>query len=400
MSIRHAPATGTLPPRLAICEAKGRAQPRRRPVFDACASRMLALGSVFSWMLAGAHKCPRSADGGLPASEFCKYPASKSADRRGRASDHDRLVRENIELDRERSSPFKEEKREKADAEMLRSGGHQTRLKFDRRLCHRPAKEKRGAADGSPVPLTSKPVFPEGTNVHGAAKAEAVRARRGATRGRWRASRHHRAMEEWGIQTTSDILFLGWNCRRRRAAISARHEVPVPEWTVQRQNPNIYLADPFGGGERHHDGRHSPATDKKVIQRPPRQQAATVLSLGNPACALEASRYDTFDKRQRAGRTPDAHPVGVIGGATVNLHPFEAWMERGGPGRKPKRNQQTGFEEFTVDAPRRSRKRKRTSRRPPKARSVEVQSSGPPLLTRAINAPSSLPQARDQAFGI
>ncbi len=216
------------------------------------------------------------------------------------AADHDRFVREIIQITEIEAPPFKEEKRAKAYAEMMRQAGlGDVEIDAEGNVIGL----RKGTGNGPLIAIAAHldTVFPEGTN---------VKVRRQGTKlygpGVGDDSRAlavllamQRALDVAMIQTASDILFVG---------------------NVGEEGP---------GDLRGNDITRAGVGSKRyrVVFRGPGGHSFGSFGLVSPAYAL-GNAIAKLSKMQVPSRPKTTFNVGVIGGGTsVNSIPFESWMD-------------------------------------------------------------------------
>ena len=242
------------------------------------------------------------------------------------AKDHDRFVREIIQITEVEAPPFKEAKRAAAYEEMMRQSGL-TNVEIDDE--GNVIGLRKGTGNGPLIAIAGHldTVFPEGTN---------VKVRREGTRlfapGVGDDSRALavlleiiRAMDAAKIQTSGDILFIG-NVGEEGPG-DLRGMKYLFEKSPYKDRIKMFISlDPFG-----------PASDItvagigskrfKVIFKGPGGHSFGSFGLVNPAYAL-GNAVVKLSKMQVPQIPRTTYNVGVIGGGTsVNSIPFESWME-------------------------------------------------------------------------
>ena len=240
--------------------------------------------------------------------------------------DHDRIVRETIQLCEIEAPPFKEAKRAKVFLEMLRQHGL-TNVEMDAEGSAMGV--RKGTGNGPLVAIAAHldTVFPEGTN---------VKVRREGTRlmapGIGDDSRALavllaiiRAMDAAKIQTSSDILFVGdvgeegpgdlrgMRYLFQKGSYKDRIKMFI---SIDGTGPGSDIITGALGSKRY-----------KVTFKGPGGHSYSSFGLVNPAYAL-GNAIHKFSNMQVPSRPSTTLNVGVIGrGTSVNSIPFESWME-------------------------------------------------------------------------
>jgi acetylornithine deacetylase/succinyl-diaminopimelate desuccinylase-like protein len=242
------------------------------------------------------------------------------------AKDHDRFVRELIQMTEVPAPPFKEEKRARVFADLLKQSGlSDVQADSEGNVIGL----RKGAGRGPLIAIAAHldTVFPEGTN---------VRVRREGTKlfapGVGDDTRALavlleivRAMEVARIQTASDILFIG------NVGEEGEGDLRGMKYLFQRgpykDKIKMFISlDPFGVGN---DVTVGGVGSKrfKVIFRGPGGHSFGSFGLVSPAYAL-GSAIAKLSKMQVPSNPKTTFNVGVIGGGTsVNSIPFESWMD-------------------------------------------------------------------------
>jgi len=240
--------------------------------------------------------------------------------------DHDRFVREVIQITEIPAPPFKEQARARAYLEMLRQ--HRlTNVEMDAE--GNVMGIRRGTGGGPLIAIAAHldTVFPEGT---------AVKVKRTGTTlsapGIGDDSRALavllamiRAMDSANIQTTSDILFVG------NVGEEGPGDLRGMKYLFQRgpykDRIKMFLSlDPAGPGNDITNGAVG-SKRYKVTFRGPGGHSYGAFGLVNPAFAL-GNAIAKFSKVAVPLRPRTTYNVGTIGGGvSVNSIPYEAWME-------------------------------------------------------------------------
>ena len=242
------------------------------------------------------------------------------------AKDHDRFVREIIQITEVEAPPFKESKRAAVFMDMLQQSGL-SNVEIDAEgnviALHK------GAGTGPLIAIGAHldTVFPEGTN---------VKVRREGTRlygpGVGDDSRALavlleivRAMDAAKIQTASDILFIGDVGEEGPGDL--RGMKYLFEKGPYKDRIKLFISlDPFGSGS---DITLAGVGSKrfKVTFKGPGGHSFGSFGLVNPAYAL-GNAIVKLSKMQVPQTPRTTYNVGVVGGGTsVNSIPFESWME-------------------------------------------------------------------------
>ena len=242
------------------------------------------------------------------------------------AKDHDRFVREIIQITEIEAPPFKEGNRAKVFAEMLRQSGL-SNVEIDAE--GNVIGLRKGTGTGPLIAIAAHldTVFPEGTN---------VRVRREGTKlyapGVGDDSRALavllellRAMDAAKIQTSSDILFIG------DVGEEGPGDLRGMKYLFQKgpykDKIKMFISlDPFGWGN---DITTAGMGSKrfKVLFKGPGGHSFGSFGLVSPAYAL-GNAIAKLSKMQVPQTPKTTFNVGVVGGGTsVNSIPFESWME-------------------------------------------------------------------------
>jgi len=240
--------------------------------------------------------------------------------------DHDRIVRETIQITEIEAPPFKEEKRAKAFAELLRQSGLKD-VTIDAEGNVIGIRKGTGLGPLVAIPAHLDTVFPEGTN---------VKVRREGTRlfapGVGDDSRGLavllaiiRALDAAKIQTASDILFVG-NVGEEGPG-DLRGMKYLFERSPYKDKIKMFVSlDPAGPGTEIMNGAVGSKRYKITFSGPGGHSYAG-FGLVNPVFAM-GNAITKISKMQVPSNPRTTYNVGVIGGGTsVNSIPFEAWME-------------------------------------------------------------------------
>jgi acetylornithine deacetylase/succinyl-diaminopimelate desuccinylase-like protein len=244
--------------------------------------------------------------------------------------DHDRLIAEIITLTEIPAPPFKEAARAKAYLDMLRASGL-TDVEQDAEGNVMGVRRGTGPGrDQAPLVAISAhldTVFPEGTDVK--VKREGTRLSAPGigddTRGLAVLLAMIRAMDEAGIQTASDILFIG------NVGEEGQGDLRGVKFLFgkgrYKDRIKFYLAmDGVGDGtEITHGGVGS--RRYRVTFKGPGGHSYGAFGLVSPAFAM-AGAMQKFGRLTVPAKPKTTYSVGVVGGGTsVNSIPFESWME-------------------------------------------------------------------------
>lgn len=240
--------------------------------------------------------------------------------------DHDRFVREIIQITEIPAPQFKEEKRAKAFAEMMRQSGlADVQIDAEGNVLGL----RKGSGGGPLIAIAAHldTVFPEGTN---------VKVRREGTRlmapGIGDDSRALavlleiiRAMDAAKIQTTSDILFIG-NVGEEGEGDLRGMKYLFQKGAYKDRIKMFISLDPFGWANDITTGGLG-SKRFKVTFRGPGGHSFGNFGLVNPAYAL-GNAIAKLSRMQVPNNPKTTFNVGVIGGGTsVNSIPFESWMD-------------------------------------------------------------------------
>jgi len=242
------------------------------------------------------------------------------------ATDHDRFVREIIQITEIEAPPFRETKRGKAFADMLRQSGL-SNVEIDSE--GNVIGMRKGAGGGPLIAIAAHldTVFPEGTN---------VKVRREGTRlyapGVGDDSRALavlleiiRAMDAAKIQTASDILFIG-NVGEEGPGDLRGMKYLFQKGPYKDKIKTFFSLDPFGWGN---DITTAGIGSKRfrVTFTGPGGHSFGSFGLVNPAYSL-GNAITKLSKMPVPQRPRTTYNVGVVGGGTsVNSIPFESWMD-------------------------------------------------------------------------
>ncbi len=242
------------------------------------------------------------------------------------AKDHDRFVRETIQITEIEAPPFKEAKRAKIFMEMLRQSGlSDVEIDAEGNVIGL----RRGTGAGPLIAIAAHldTVFPEGTNVKVRREGSKLYAPGVGDDSRAVAVLLEivRAMDSAKIQTSSDILFVA------DVGEEGPGDLRGMKYLFQKgpykDKIKMFISlDPFGWGS---DITTAGMGSKrfKVIFTGPGGHSFGSFGLVNPAYAL-GNAIAKLSKMQVPQRPKTTYNVGVVGGGTsVNSIPFESWME-------------------------------------------------------------------------
>ena len=242
------------------------------------------------------------------------------------AKDHDRFVREIIQITEVEAPPFKEAKRAKLFAEMLRqSGVSNVEIDAEGNVIG----FRRGIGAGPLIAIAAHldTVFPEGTNVKVRREGTKLYAPGVGDDSRALAVLLQivRAMDAAKIQTASDILFIA------DVGEEGPGDLRGMKYLFQKgpykDKIKMFISlDPFGWGN---DITTAGMGSKrfKIIFKGPGGHSFGSFGLVSPAYAL-GNAIAKLSRMQVPQRPKTTFNVGVVGGGTsVNSIPFESWME-------------------------------------------------------------------------
>jgi tripeptide aminopeptidase len=242
------------------------------------------------------------------------------------AKDHDRFVRELIQITEVPAPPFKEEKRAKVYADLLKQSGiPDVQIDSEGNVIGL----RKGTGNGPLIAIAAHldTVFPEGTN---------IKVRREDTRlfapGIGDDSRALavlleivRAMDAARIQTAGDILFTG-NVGEEGEGDLRGMKYLFQKGPYKDKIKMFISLDPFGVGNDITVGGLG-SKRFKVIFKGPGGHSFGSFGLVSPAYAL-GNAIAKLSKMQVPSNPKTTFNVGVIGGGTsVNSIPFESWMD-------------------------------------------------------------------------
>ncbi len=242
------------------------------------------------------------------------------------AKDHDRFVREIIQITEIEAPPFKEAKRAKVFADMLRQNGL-SNVEIDPEGNVIGVRKGIGAGPLIAIAAHLDTVFPEGTNVKVRREGTKLYAPGVGDDSRALAELLEivRAMDAAKIQTASDILFIG-NVGEEGPGDLRGMKYLFQKGPYKDKIKMFISLDPFGWGN---DITTAGMGSKrfKVIFKGPGGHSFGSFGLVSPAYAL-GNAIAKLSKMQVPQRPKTTFNVGVVGGGTsVNSIPFESWME-------------------------------------------------------------------------
>jgi acetylornithine deacetylase/succinyl-diaminopimelate desuccinylase-like protein len=273
------------------------------------------------WILLGAYASAQSP----PAQRLLTNPKFQAAED-FISRDHDRFVRETIQITEIGAPPFKEEKRAKAYAEMLRQSGL-TSVEIDAE--GNVIGLRKGTGTGPLIAIAAHldTVFPEG--IHLKVRREGTRLYAPGVGDDSRALAVLltivRAMDAAQIQTASDILFIG-NVGEEGPGDLRGMKYLFQKGPYKDKIKMFISLDPFGPGN---DITTAGIGSKRyrVTFKGPGGHSFESFGLVNPAFAL-GNAIAKLSKMQVPARPRTTFNVGVVGGGTsVNSIPFESWMD-------------------------------------------------------------------------
>jgi len=242
------------------------------------------------------------------------------------AQDHDRFVREIIQITEIEAPPFKEARRAKAFMEMLRQSGL-TNVEIDAE--GNVIGTRKGSGTGPTIAIAAHldTVFPEGTNVKVRREGTKLYAPGVGDDSRALAVLLEmvRAMDAAKIQTAGDILFIG-NVGEEGPGDLRGMKYLFQKGPYKDKIKMFISLDPFGWGNDITVGGVG-SKRFKVTFRGPGGHSFGSFGLVSPAYAL-GNAISKLSKIQVPQRPRTTYNVGVIGGGTsVNSIPFESWMD-------------------------------------------------------------------------
>ena len=240
--------------------------------------------------------------------------------------DHDRLVKEIVTLTEIPAPPFKEDARAKAYLQMLRAHGLSD-VELDPE--GNAMGLRRGAGGGPLIAIAAHldTVFPEGTPV--TVKRDGTRLMAPGigddTRSLAVLLAMIRAMDATGIQTASDILFIG-NVGEEGPGDLRGVKYLFQKGKYKDRIRMFISMDGAGSGD---DIVHGAVGSKRyrVTFKGPGGHSYGAFGLVNPAFAM-GNAIRRFSQLTVPREPKTTFNVGVVGGGTsVNSIPFESWMD-------------------------------------------------------------------------
>ncbi|MCC7186355.1 MAG: M20/M25/M40 family metallo-hydrolase [Acidobacteria bacterium] len=242
------------------------------------------------------------------------------------ARDHDRLIAEIITLTEIPAPPFKEDARAKKYLEMLRASGL-TDVEQDEEGNVMGLRKGSGGGPLIAVAAHLDTVFPEGTDV--TVKREDTRLSAPGigddTRSLAVLLAMIRAMNEAGVHTRSDILFIGNVGEEGQGDLRGVKYLFGKGKYKDRIKMFISVDGAGGGADITHGGVGS--RRYRVTFKGPGGHSYGAFGLVSPAFAMSGAMMK-FGKLTVPDKPKTTYSVGVVGGGTsVNSIPFETWME-------------------------------------------------------------------------
>jgi tripeptide aminopeptidase len=242
------------------------------------------------------------------------------------AEDHDRFVREIIQITEIEAPPFKEEKRAKTFAELLRQSGlSDVEIDAEGNVIG----VRKGTGTGPLIAIAAHldTVFPEGTNVKVRREGTKLRAPGVGDDSRALAVLLVivRALDAAKIQTASDILFIG-NVGEEGPGDLRGMKYLFQKGPYKDKIKMFISLDPYGAGNDITVGGIG-SKRFKVTFKGPGGHSFGSFGLVSPAYAL-GNAIAKLSRMPVPSRPKTTYNVGVIGGGTsVNSIPFESWMD-------------------------------------------------------------------------
>jgi acetylornithine deacetylase/succinyl-diaminopimelate desuccinylase-like protein len=240
--------------------------------------------------------------------------------------DHDRLIAEIITLTEIPAPPFKEAARGRAYLDMLRAAGLSDVEQDDEGNV---MGVRKGTGGGPLIAVAAHldTVFPEGTDV--TVKRDGNRLSAPGIGDDTRALAvllaMIRAMDEAGIQTVSDILFVGDVGEEGEGDLRGVKYLFTKGRYKDRIRMFISIDGAGGGANITHGGVGS--RRYRVTFKGPGGHSYGAFGLVSPAFAM-AGAMRKFGMLKVPEKPKTTYSVGVVGGDTsVNSIPFETWME-------------------------------------------------------------------------
>jgi tripeptide aminopeptidase len=242
------------------------------------------------------------------------------------ANDHDRIIRETISLTEIEAPPFKEAARGRAYAQMFREHGL-TNVAIDAEGNVTGIRKGVGAGPLIAIAAHLDTVFPPGTDVKVKRQGTRLMAPGIGDNSRSLAVLLGiiRAMNDAGIATASDILFVGNVGEEGPGDLRGMRYLFQKGPYKDKIKMFISVDGPGDGGDIVNGALGSKRY--RVTFKGPGGHSYASFGLVNPAYAL-AKAINRFSSMQVPSSPSTTFNVGVIGGGTsVNSIPFEAWME-------------------------------------------------------------------------
>jgi acetylornithine deacetylase/succinyl-diaminopimelate desuccinylase-like protein len=242
------------------------------------------------------------------------------------AADHDRFVREIIQITEIEAPPFKEEKRAKTFAELLRQSGLSD-VEIDAEGNVIGVRKGTGTGPLTAIAAHLDTVFPEGTNVKVRREGTKLRAPGVGDDSRALAVLLAivRALDAAKIQTASDILFIG-NVGEEGPGDLRGMKYLFQKGPYKDKIKMFISLDPYGAGNDITVGGIG-SKRFKVTFKGPGGHSFGSFGLVSPAYAL-GNGIAKLSRMPVPSRPKTTYNVGVIGGGTsVNSIPFESWMD-------------------------------------------------------------------------
>lgn len=242
--------------------------------------------------------------------------------------DHDRLIAEIITLTEIPAPPFKEAARAAAYLEMLRASGL-TDVEQDEEGNVMGLRRGTGPDTAPLIAIAAHldTVFPEGTDVKVKREGDRLSAPGVGddTRSLAVLLAMIRAMNEAGIRTESDLLFIGNVGEEGQGDLRGVKYLFNKGKYKDRIKMFISMDGAGGGADITHGGVGS--RRYRVIFKGPGGHSYGAFGLVSPAFAM-AGAMQRFGKLTVPEKPKTTYSVGVVGGGTsVNSIPFESWME-------------------------------------------------------------------------